>query len=694
MSTHQILVVPVKLDPHPNADSLAIVRIDDCQCVVKASDWQNVDRGIHIPPDYMVPARFVPFLAKEGEDMVRIKPVRLRGELSWGLLLPMSVLGFKSDMPSDKRPIGEDVMGMLGIERYEPPVPLSTGGDDVSGPTRVMAPKYDVEPFEKYASKMFTPGEVVFVTEKIHGCMQYEQTVRMADGTTKKIGQIRVGDEVLGLDENERVIPSTVTQVFNNGPSDAWLRIKCSRAGVGRGNSYASICCTPNHKFYVERDGEWQYVPGSELVLGDTVLSVRSDYDITPLQRQIILGKLLGDGTLSFSGTTADLKFGHKVDHAQYVHWTSQALDNLMTDWKDEQESGYGTQMMRRRTHRNYFIAARFGDMYQDGKKVAPAWIAEELTPLALAFWYMDDGSLAHDEGQEDRALFAVCDFSREDCEVLITGLQRLGIKSPQYYESEGYSRIRLNADDAERLFLLVAPYMPPCMRYKLPERYRGGAGWLPTDNSMSYKTHTVRQKVLAIEDISATVQSRIRYDIETETHNFFAGDILVHNSNARYVFSDGELFCGSRANWKKFDPRSIWWRAVETHQEIRAFCEANPDTVLYGEVYGPVQSLRYGSPKTVRFAAFDVLRNGEWLSLEERRELLNTAGVPHVPVLGQYKFDRQLLQSLASGPSLVDGADHIREGIVVEPVAPRNDPKIGRVKLKIVAEDYLTGNY
>jgi hypothetical protein len=48
------------------------------------------------------------------------------------------------------------------------------------------------------------------------------------------------------------------------------------------------------------------------------------------------------------------------------------------------------------------------------------------------------------------------------------------------------------------------------------------------------------------------------------------------------------------------------------------------------------------------------------------------------------YFFDTCM--ALAEGPSLIPGAKHYREGIVVKPLEERYDKMVGRVQLKIVS--------
>lgn len=110
---------------------------------------------------------------------------------------------------------------------------------------------------------------------------------------------------------------------------------------------------------------------------------------------------------------------------------------------------------------------------------------------------------------------------------------------------------------------------------------------------------------------------------------------------------------------------------------------------MLYGEVFGNVQSLRYGAtPRDVFFRAFDVLRHGVWREWDDWTQHVPASG--RVPVVfgGPYSFD--LLVKISDGKSLIPGADHMREGIVVRPIPERNHEHLGRVHLKLVSNSYL----
>ena len=51
----------------------------------------------------------------------RVRTMKLRGALSQGVLLPLAAFGFAAVQA------GDDVTAQLGVEKYEPPIPLGMG---------------------------------------------------------------------------------------------------------------------------------------------------------------------------------------------------------------------------------------------------------------------------------------------------------------------------------------------------------------------------------------------------------------------------------------------------------------------------------------------------------------------------------------------------------------------------------------
>lgn len=275
---------------------------------------------------------------------------------------------------------------------------------------------------------------------------------------------------------------------------------------------------------------------------------------------------------------------------------------------------------------------------------------------------------------------------------MLLSGLLKLGVSAISY-KSRGYLRLRFNTDAAERLWLLIAPYIPPSMQYKLPERYRGHDGWMPRPET-AYKPLVTLQAVEAVTE-NAKIASA-RWDIETETHNFFANGVLVHNSSCRLGLIEGEWMAGSMSVRRRRpeDPAgSIYWQPMSLPgvQDLLSHLGiSHRQVILYGEVYGSkVQSLNYGQAGASGFRAFDLLVDGKYLDAADFAALCGRFGVPTVPVLYRGAYALETIKALSEGATTL-GADHIREGVVVRPALERNDPKVGRVCLKYIGDPYL----
>ena len=80
------VIVLNQLDPHPNADTLDIVQIGLYSCAVKKGEFRVGDLVVFLEPDTLVDTHMAQFQFLG--DKRRIRPQRLRGLVSQGLLVP------------------------------------------------------------------------------------------------------------------------------------------------------------------------------------------------------------------------------------------------------------------------------------------------------------------------------------------------------------------------------------------------------------------------------------------------------------------------------------------------------------------------------------------------------------------------------------------------------------------------------
>jgi RNA ligase (TIGR02306 family) len=171
-----------------------------------------------------------------------------------------------------------------------------------------------------------------------------------------------------------------------------------------------------------------------------------------------------------------------------------------------------------------------------------------------------------------------------------------------------------------------------------------------------------------------------------------------LHGTNCRIGFVEGEWMAGSmevrRAKPAEGqDLGNIYWSPLNV-PGVRALIEElaakHRQVILFGEVYGSkIQNLAYGKVGQLGFAAFDLLADGKYVDAAEFVERCSKHSVPMVPVLKRGPFHIEEVKAFSCGKTTL-GADHIREGVVVKPVVERTHPKVGRVILKYIGDDYL----
>lgn len=112
------------VEPIPGADAIECVSVLGWKCVAKKGDFVAGDPCVYIEIDSVLPDRpEFEFMKPRG---MRVRTIKLRGQVSQGLSMPTSVLGpFANTTILDN---GMDVTEMLGITKYDPPLPASLGG--------------------------------------------------------------------------------------------------------------------------------------------------------------------------------------------------------------------------------------------------------------------------------------------------------------------------------------------------------------------------------------------------------------------------------------------------------------------------------------------------------------------------------------------------------------------------------------
>lgn len=180
MSTFAVTSEQLTVVDHPNADALEVVRVGGYRAVVAKGAYRTGDWAVYIPEQAVLPDALIDELGLTGRlagaDRNRVKPVRLRGQLSQGIVCRPTAL---ADVNlSAASAAGVDFAEQLGIVKWSPPIPTHMDGQLESAGD--LLPWVDVENVKRYPD-VFAAGEPVVATEKLHGTCCLVTHVAAAD---------------------------------------------------------------------------------------------------------------------------------------------------------------------------------------------------------------------------------------------------------------------------------------------------------------------------------------------------------------------------------------------------------------------------------------------------------------------------------------------------------------------------------
>ena len=223
--------------------------------------------------------------------------------------------------------------------------------------------------------------------------------------------------------------------------------------------------------------------------MASTERLLREGLELTEIQRQLILGTLLGDGHIRVpdNGSHPLIKIAHSVKQKEYVVWKYDHLSSLCRMKPYE-----GTSELNDRTYGNCYFSTRslpcLDEIYKltviDNKKtVTKSWVDAITHPIALAAWFMDDGTINQQKKKSGNSCttdmrFALGNASDSECNTLSkflndvwdipTKLCKLPPTKHGKYEGRIYSELRITrTENLMRFKDLIQPYIIPSMSYK-----------------------------------------------------------------------------------------------------------------------------------------------------------------------------------------------------------------------------------
>lgn len=193
---------------------------------------------------------------------------------------------------------------------------------------------------------------------------------------------------------------------------------------------------------------------------------------LTQLQQDIIVGLLLGDGSLEFNGFKGSrLQIKQCESKKEYVFWLYRQLAcYVKTPPKQRPDTlqwYFSTRSLRElECYRNIF--------YVDRIKIVPSNIQDMfLSPVTLAVWFMDDGSLDFREKYHYSFTLSTDSFTVDQVAILQKVLRdRFLIDSTIQTPScrgKRYTKLYIGKSGRDIFLKTVYPHILSCFAYKIP---------------------------------------------------------------------------------------------------------------------------------------------------------------------------------------------------------------------------------
>jgi len=377
-----------------------------------------------------------------------------------------------------------------------------------------VAPKYRKEPWKDN-------GYVAW-------CVTGDTLIALADGSEMEICDIVDGKmdvDVLSYNEDTgRVEPRRVLDwMVGESSVGDFLCVGKGKQNRLHISSKTFIKVTPEHEVFSE--GEW--VPASDMG-GERGAYLHRWFD--DIGEQVLIGTLLGDASIE----AGRLSFSHGSSQRGYAEEKARILGckyvgSYVGNYGDSRCQVFRSKVMNG-------LKEMRNEWYAPSKTVGGD-ILEKVGDIALAFWFMDDGSLhrgktvrptyyyrLHTEGFDDESLCRIIAwFNRQGLEV----------KAVSRRNTCG-AYLRFTPSSSAEISRRISPYVHESMAYKVIHPCEYGLRRYKPEIRYCI-CHEIVSKHVKCEDMSHSFKKagrfHRRYNIAVEgNNNYFANGLLVHN--------------------------------------------------------------------------------------------------------------------------------------------------------------------
>jgi hypothetical protein len=192
---------------------------------------------------------------------------------------------------------------------------------------------------------------------------------------------------------------------------------------------------------------------------------------LTPLQREVLIGLLLGDGHLETQngGKTYRLKMEHSEAQRDYTEWLFKLFLPFCEQITLYEKEKNGKRYVGFRTRSIGLFRFYAQQFYSDKKKVMPKIIGKLLSETGIAIWFLDDGSKK--SNRHKTYIIHSLGFTQEELERVQRIFQeKFSIEVSLHRQKQKYYRLYVQSKSASRFRGIMEPYVSKfaSMKHKL----------------------------------------------------------------------------------------------------------------------------------------------------------------------------------------------------------------------------------
>ena len=201
--------------------------------------------------------------------------------------------------------------------------------------------------------------------------------------------------------------------------------------------------------------------------------------------KEIILGSVLGDGSIKIHKgyKNAHFSFRHSTKSSEYFYWKVGELKEISGDkcvWEQVKSGSYTDEMLRYQSRALEELTQIYELVHRHHKfKIRRKWL-NQLTPLSLCVWWLDDGSLVANCRQ---GVICTDNFPYEELLLTVRYFRKVWDLSPTIGRvaksghrsaAEQYRLWFRSREELKKFLRIILPYVPVrSMLYKVLILYK-----------------------------------------------------------------------------------------------------------------------------------------------------------------------------------------------------------------------------